>query len=611
MRNQSAEQLSVQSQSDADLDRYYKEKIPDVLGALKRTARQGCGKKLIKKRFPVLGWLPHYKPRYLIQDFIAGLTVGLTAIPQGIAYAVVAGLTPEYGLYSDFMASFIYIIFGTCKDITIGPTALMALMVQTYTPISPDFAILSTFLTGCIITIFGLLNLGFLVQFISTPVTAGFTTAAAITIGCGQINSLFGIASKSNKFVDSWENFFTKINETRPWDATLGITTLVFLLLLRKLRDLKGPLKGFGKYISLSRNAIAVIIGTLIAYLCESNGSHPFKLTGKMKSGLPPFKPPPFSTDIKNGTEHLDFTDMISTLGTSVISIPIISILESVAISKAFSRGKTVDATQEMVALGICNVFGSFVSSMPVTGSFTRTVVNNASGVRTTLGGIVTGVLVLLALGLLTETFYYIPKATLSAIIIGAMIFMVHFEKPVMIWKTKKIDIIPYAVTVLICLFVELEIGIICGIATSVIFILYETSRPQIVFKNEKLLGYEILSITPNQSLVFSSAEHLKYRIIKNVSAMSTDNKFVVINGELVHTIDTTVALNLLSMLEDLKILNCDVIFWNWRKETAGIAWRLSKDLGKHFQTGTNINDAVRSRIEVKPFAISATEQLP
>lgn len=262
------------------------------------------------------------------------------------------------------MGCFVYIIFGTCKDITIGPTAIMSLMVQKHVADNPDYAVLACFLSGCIILLFGLLNLGVLVRFISVPVVTGFTTAAAITIGSGQINSLFGVSTKSNEFIDSWENLFTHIKEVKLNDALLGCITLVCLIILKvglkifrfldyfflniyiyfliiknmffqKFKDAKFVPKSIAKYVSLSRNAIAVIVGILISYFMSRDGNEPFVLTGKITSGLPPFKLPPFSTLDSEGNEQ-GFSEMVSELGSSIITIPLISILELVAIAKAF-----------------------------------------------------------------------------------------------------------------------------------------------------------------------------------------------------------------------------------------------------------------------------------
>lgn len=350
-----------------------------------------------------------------IQDAVAGISVGLTAIPQGIAYAVVAGLSPEYGLYSGFMGCFVYTIFGSCKDITIGPTAIMSLMIYSAVKhLNTDFAILGTFLSGGVIFLLGILNLGFLVQFISTPTIIGFTTSATITIASGQVKPLLGIKSgSSNEFIPSWKNVFEHLNEVEVSDTILGLLSIALLFILKKPTFLaRWPV--FSKYISISRNAIVVIIGMIVAYIFHINGSDPFRLTGSIKEGLPEFLIPPTQSELNGEVYH--FIDMVRALGLSLITLPLVSILESVAIAKAFSKGKIVDATQEMIALGLCNIASSFFQSIPITGSFTRTAVNHNSGVKTPLGGVVTGCLVLLALGLLTSTFYFIPKTTLAAV---------------------------------------------------------------------------------------------------------------------------------------------------------------------------------------------------
>uniref|UniRef100_A0A0K8WLN2 Sodium-independent sulfate anion transporter n=1 Tax=Bactrocera latifrons TaxID=174628 RepID=A0A0K8WLN2_BACLA len=173
----------------------YHEKLPKIYEEVLKSAKNCCTTATAKKFFPIITWLPKYELNFLIPDFVAGLTVGLTAIPQAIVYGTIAGLTPQYGLYSAFMGCFVYIFFGTCKDVTIGPTAIMSVMVQAHTH-NADYAILACFFTGVITLLMGVLNLGVLVQFISIPVTTGFTMAAAITIASGQINNLFGISSK-------------------------------------------------------------------------------------------------------------------------------------------------------------------------------------------------------------------------------------------------------------------------------------------------------------------------------------------------------------------------------------------------------------------------------
>lgn len=305
-------------------------------------------------------------------------------------------------------------------------------------------------------------------EFISYPVVAGFTCAAAMSIASSQFKGLFGLKGKANEFLESVIHLIENIGDTNKWDAILGFTSIIILVLMTELRRL-GSMKtnpnltpAQNRYkkaiwmISLARNALIVVVGTALAYILKENGETPFTLIDQVGEGLPPFKPPPF--EITNNGTYYSFGKIIETFGSSLAFVPLVAILESVAIGKAFckylfctifyrkvtnfsilAKGKTLDATQELIALGVSNIMGSFVGSMPVTGSFTRTAVNNASGVRTPLGGVFTGSMVLLALGFLTSTFAYIPKATLASVVLVSMYYLFEFEAIATLWRTKSI----------------------------------------------------------------------------------------------------------------------------------------------------------------------------
>ncbi|KAH8376132.1 hypothetical protein KR200_000765, partial [Drosophila serrata] len=597
-------------------DNLYREQLPSLGSLIRDGGRKLCRPATVTSKFPILSWLPRYRLEYIMQDFIAGFTVGLTTIPQAIAYGVVAGLEPQYGLYSAFMGCFTYIVFGSCKDVTIATTAIMALMVNQYATISPDYAVLVCFLAGCIVLLLGLLNMGVLVRFISIPVITGFTMAAATTIGSAQINNIVGLASKyglgtpytlkfyesmyltgpSNDLLPAWKNFFTHLDSIRIWDALLGISSLVFLLLMTLVKDIKWGNRIFWKYLGLSRNALAVIFGTFLAYILSRDGNQPFRVTGNITAGVPPFRLPPFSTTVDG--EYVSFGDMISTVGASLGSIPLISILEIVAISKAFSKGKIVDASQEMVALGMCNIMGSFVLSMPVTGSFTRTAVNNASGVKTPLGGAVTGTLVLMALAFLTQTFYFIPKCTLAAIIIAAMISLVELHKIKDMWLSKKKDLFPFTVTLITCMFWSLEYGILCGIAANMVYILYSSARPQVDINLVKVNGHEVGLVDVKQKLDYASAEYLKEKVVRFLNHQNGETQLVVIRGEEINSIDYTVAMNIVSMKGDLEALNCAMICWNWNIASAGVVCRLKTDLRPIFKFDVTLEEVVAGHFD-------------
>lgn len=317
-------------------------------------------------------------------------------------------------------------------------------------------------------------------QFLSAPVITGFMNAATVTITSGQIRRLLGIKSgSSSEFIDSWETLFKHYDETKLYDTLLGISSLIILVGAREISRRRKDNMCL-RYLSISRNAIVVFGGILIAFVFYKNGMQPFALTGEIASGFPTLSLPPFSTVHNN--ETYNFPDMVSALGLSIVSVPLVSIIEAVAIAKSFSKGKIVDVTQEMMALGLCNIASAFVSSIPVTGSFTRSAVNHASGVQTTASGIYTGAVVLLALGVLTRTFFFIPKTSLAAVIIAAMFTMMEFKKVVEIYRTRRLELIPFLGTFLVSLWKGLEYGILVGVVINIILTLHNSSRPHIEF---------------------------------------------------------------------------------------------------------------------------------
>lgn len=253
--------------------------------------------------------------------------------------------------------------------------------------------------------------------------------------------------------------------------------------------------------------------------------------------------------------QDVSFGEMVGKLGSAIIIIPIIAILESVAIAKAFAGGKPVDASQEMVALGICNIFGSFVQSMPTTGSFSRTAVNSASGVKTSLGGIYTGGLVILCLAFLMPYCAFIPKATLAAVILTAVIFSVehHVVKPM--WQSKKIDLLPGFVCFLVGLFFELEMGIFSGIGVHLVIVLYHTARPGVVVEVKQVPGahQHYVSIRPDQGIVFPSVSYMRNLISKAAINEGNSKMPVVIDCSHISQTDFTAAEGFDAMISDFK----------------------------------------------------------
>ncbi|CAG5050273.1 unnamed protein product [Parnassius apollo] len=541
-----------------------------------RFKKQTWYKRLMYKRFPVTKWLPNYNSEKAVVDFIAGITVGLTVIPQALAYATLAGLPPQYGLYSSFMGCFIYIIFGSCKDITLGPTALLALM--TYEQIQGrnfDYAILLCFLTGVVQLVMGILHLGVLIDFISVPVTVGFTSATSVIIAVSQFKGLLGLQFKSRGFIDTIKKVIINIPNARAADSALGVSCIIVLLLMRKMKDLNllANRKGLKKalwLLSTSRNAIIVLLCSLLAFFLDRHSESPFELTGTVKEGLPTWSLPPFNTEY--GGRNVTFIEMCSDLGSSIVLVPIIGVLGNVAIAKAFASGESVDATQELLTLSLANIFGSFVSAMPITGSFSRSAVNHASGVATQLGSIYTGILVLLALSLLTPYFFYIPKASLAAVVICAVIFMIEYEVVKPMWRSRRADLVPAFATFAVCLVVGVEIGIVAGIVLNVLLLLYPSARPQL---DAEIVttpsGFNYLLVTVGNSLYFPGVEYIRQYVTRVAKKQGGCSMPVVIDCRYVLGADFTAAKGLCALSNSLSSRGQPLVLLSPRANVASV----------------------------------------
>ncbi|XP_011860503.1 PREDICTED: sodium-independent sulfate anion transporter-like [Vollenhovia emeryi] len=467
----------------------------------------------LAKYVPVLGWLPRYTRLKAVSDLIAGITVGLTMIPQSMAYAVLAERIPQYGLYSCFVGGFLYVIFGTTKEVSIGPSSLMALLTLQYTRDMPqDFVILLCFLAGCVEFLMGVLNLGFLVDFISVPVTSGFMSAGALIIIIAQLQGLLGLKHKSENIADNLYKIVQNINNARPADFTLGIFSIAFLLIFRKLencpcakgkRDAPGnaTIKKVFWYLSIGRNALVVLITATIAYQFEAyTGSVPFRLSGKIEAGLPKVSLPPFSSQVGNQT--YTFFDMCAHYGLGLGILPVISVLANVAIAKAFAMGASVNATQEMLALGLSNIIGSFVSSLPTAGAFTRSAVSSASGIQTPMAGLYSGTMALMALSFLTPYFYYIPRATLAAVLISAVLFMIDLKIIKLLWRGSKTDAIAAIGTFVLSVVIGIEIGLLLGVLFNLILFIRLSARVSLQTINCKThLGNKYIMLKPDACL--------------------------------------------------------------------------------------------------------------
>uniref|UniRef100_A0A672Q7X4 Sodium-independent sulfate anion transporter-like n=1 Tax=Sinocyclocheilus grahami TaxID=75366 RepID=A0A672Q7X4_SINGR len=511
----------------------------------------------LRSCFPILTWLPGYNLTWLKMDLIAGLTVGLTAVPQALAYAEVAGLPVQYGLYSAFMGGFIYCIFGTSKDITLGPTAIMSLLCSAYIGGDPVFAVVLTLLCGIIQAGMALLRLGFLLDFISHPVIKGFTCAAAVTIGFGQVKNILGLKEIPQQFYLQVYYTFHKIPEARVGDVILGLCCLFFLVMLTLMKNSLGSSEHEASLLVRSarrlvwslatmRNALVVIAATGVAYSAEVTGHHFFSLTGKTAEGLPPFKVPPLSETVANGTV-ITFSDIAKDLGGGLAVIPLMGVLESIAIAKAFSSKNNyrIDANQELFAIGLTNILGSFVSAYPVTGSFGRASESLCFWA---------GVIVLLSLAFLMPLFFYIPKASLAAVIICAVSPMMDFRVPVQLWRVKRLDLLPFLVTFVVS-FWEVQYGIVGGVVVSGFMLLHIVARPKV-----KVSDHGVLLLELDSGLNFPVTEHLSRLVYKHALQVSP-RRCLVLDCAHVSSIDFTVVHELTELLKQFELRGVSMIF--------------------------------------------------
>ncbi|XP_060522020.1 sodium-independent sulfate anion transporter [Cylas formicarius] len=476
-------------------------------------------KKVITKRIHILEWLPRYTRGDVVADFIAGITVGMTMIPQSIAYAGLAGLQPHYGLYTSFIGSFAYVFVGTVKEVSIGPTSLMSLLTFSYVVGYPtEYVVLLTFLAGCVEFAMGLFKLGFLMDFISPCLTSGFTSAGSVIIIVAQLKNFFGVRIQSHDTFKAIKEFVGVLPDIRFADTTLAVCSVAFLLAFKRLNGIKVESENGKKvlwFLSISKNAIVVLISSVIAaILYNTRGSTPFKLTGPVPKGLPDVSLPPFRARFGNDT--VGVVEMVSSLGSGIVVIPVVAILANIAIAKAYSSETIVDASQEMMSLGLCNILGSFIKAMPSCGAFTRSAVASSSGVRTPLQGIYSGAVIMLALSFLAPYFFYIPKATLAAVLITAASSLIDYEILVTLWKCNKVDFCMTLMTFIIGVVVSVEMAIVVGALLNALILLKMWSRPEVKIEVRSTLKLqEYVYIKPALGLFYPAADYLTESVKK------------------------------------------------------------------------------------------------
>lgn len=478
----------------------YQEKEPTVVEYGQRYLSDPLGliKRYLVSLFPIAQWILHYNGTWLYGDLVAGITVGVVLVPQSMSYAQVALLPAQYGLYSSFVGVFIYSFFATSKDVSIGPVAVMSLQVSkviikvqekvgTDKYSAPEIATFLSLICGGIAAGLGLLRLGFILEFISMPAVMGFMTGSAFNIITGQLPGLMGYNSSVNSRKSS---YYTVIHTLKNLpktnvNAAFGLVPLFILYFWKYLCEFLGkryPLKKmYFFYFAQLRNAIVIIVATAITWgivhpeLKRFDGSKS-DFTSSIKTiGVVP-------RGLKNvgvmTIPHGIVGDMASEIPVSTI----ILLLEHIAISKSFGRinDYKVVPDQELVAIGVNNLIGTFFNAYPSTGSFSRSALKAKCGVRTPLAGIFTGAVVLLALYALTDAFFYIPKSTLCAVIIHAVSDLFSSWRATWnLWEVAPLDAGIFLIAVFISVFSSIENGVYFAIAASCAVLLFRVAHPK------------------------------------------------------------------------------------------------------------------------------------
>lgn len=484
---------------------------------------------VIKSIFPILDWLPHYNREHLEGDVSAGITVGIMLIPQGMAYAMLAGLPPIYGLYAAIVPQLIYAILGTSRQLGVGPVAmdslLVAVTVSQFAQTGSDqyiiLAILLGFMVGVIQLFLGILRLGFLVNFLSHPVISGFTSAAALIIGFSQLQYLMGIDLERSQFlhkilIEAWIH----IPNINPYTLGIGVLGMIIILSVKKInKNIPAPL-------------VVVVFGILAVWFLGLD-AYDVAIVKEVPSGLPKLQMP-----------NLDQTAM-SQLLASAFTISIVAFMEAIAVAKAIhTRHKDYKLipNQELIALGAANIVGAFFQSFPSTGGFSRSAVNDQAGAKTNLAAIISAFFVMLTLLFLTPLFYYLPKAVLASIIMVAVFKLISIQDVIDLWKNgHRRDFIILLLTFITTLSIGIQKGILVGVLLSIMGTLYDTMFPQITISNwDFSADFKAIIVRYEEQLYFANSTFFKEKMEAILLEKYDSIQYLILDGSSIHRIDST-----------------------------------------------------------------------
>lgn len=512
---------------------------------------------------PILTWGKDYNRATLSNDLIAAVIVTIMLIPQSLAYALLAGLPPEAGLYASIAPIILYTVFGTSSVLAVGPVAVVSLMtaaalsniVEQGTMGYAVAALSLAGLSGIMLLAMGLFRLGFVANFLSHPVISGFITASGIIIAASQLKHILGIDAHGHNLLDLVLSLFEHLPETNVITAIIGIFATAFLFGVRK--GLKPLLQKIGvgatmTSVAVKAGPVAVVVTTTLAVWLFGLGDQGVKIVGDVPQSLPPLTLPSFSPTL------------LGQLLLPAFLISIIGFVESISVAQTLAAKKRqrIDPDQELIGLGAANIGAAFTGGFPVTGGFSRSVVNFDAGAQTPAAGAFTAIGLAIAALALTPLIFFLPKATLAATIIVAVLSLVDFSILKRAWDYSVADFSAVLATIVLTLALGVEVGVSAGVGLSILLHLYKTSRPHIAevgliagtehFRNinrhDVQTDPRVVTLRVDESLYFANARFLE-DFVQNRVAGDKQVRHVILQCSAVNDID-------LSALESLEMIN-------------------------------------------------------
>lgn len=516
--------------------------------------------KKAEKIFPIVNTVQNYDRETFRGDLIAGVTVGIMLIPQGMAYAVLAGMPAVYGLYASFVPLFIYAIFGTSRQLAVGPMAMISLLVlsgvgeiaEPGTARFIELAILTAFGAGLVQFLMGLFRMGFLTNFLSNPVLSGFASASALIIGASQIQNLFGLDLIRTNYVHEILIGFIQGFSGINWiTAAIGLVSIASMILLQMWK------KRFPAAV------LVMIVGTIVVSIFKFP-AYGVEVIGEIPNGLPSFH-----------AEFVSLNDLKRLLPT-MLAIALIGYMQSIAVAKAIANKDDykIDANQELVGLGLANIGGAFFQSFPITGGFSRTAVNDQAGANTTLATIISAGIIGLTLSFLTPLFYYLPDAILAAIIMVAVAGLFEYQEMIHLWKTDRKDFLLLMITFIATLTLGIEEGIGIGVLISLALVIYSSSKPHSAelgrlgtsktFRNinryrNANVDNDVIIYRFDAPIYFANVDHFRETIDQKIENHAEDLKLIILDASAIHYVDSTGVHMFTKLIQELHQKNVEL----------------------------------------------------